>query len=49
MPDIDDITFANHFSEPAWLKKGLNEMTLESMDAGQGKKTGIDFIWMKGN
>ena len=38
---------ANHFSEPVSLKKGLNEVTIESMDAGHGKKTGIDFVWLK--
>ena len=38
---------ANHFSEPVGLKKGLNEVIIESMDASNGKKIGIDFIWLK--
>ena len=38
---------ANHFSEPVGLKKGLNEVIIESMDASNSKKIGIDFIWLK--
>jgi hypothetical protein len=38
---------ANHFSEPVNLKKGLNELIIESMDTCHGKKTGIDFVWLK--
>ena len=38
---------ANHFSEPVGLKKGNNEVIIESMDADDGSKIGIDFIWLK--
>ena len=37
----------NHFSEPVGLNQGLNEVIIESMDADQGKKIGIDFVWLK--
>ena len=38
---------ANHFSESIALKKGINEVIIESRHADPGKKIGIDFIWMK--
>ena len=37
----------NHFSGPVVLKKGPNEVIIESVDAGPGKKIGIDFVWLK--
>jgi len=40
-------TLVNHFSEPVKLKQGMNEIAVESPDEAQGKKTGIDFIWVK--
>ncbi len=40
-------TLVNHFSGTVTLKKGSNEIILESLDSGQGKKIGIDFIWIK--
>ena len=40
-------TLVNHFSEPVGLNQGLNEVIIESMDADQGKKIGIDFVWLK--
>ncbi len=36
----------NHFSREVFLKKGDNEITIQSV-SGQGKKIGIDFIWVK--
>ncbi len=36
----------NHFTEKVSLKTGVNEITLKS-ETGQGKKTGIDFIWIR--
>lgn len=38
---------ANHFSEPVGLKKGLNEVIIETVDRGIGKNAGIDFVWLK--
>jgi hypothetical protein len=38
---------ANHFSEPVRLKNGLNEVIIKSMNTGNGKKVGIDFVWLK--
>ena len=38
---------ANHFSEPVELKKGNNEVILEATDADEGRKIGIDFVWLK--
>jgi len=38
---------ANHFSESIGLKKGINEVIIESIDTDRGKKIGIDFIWVK--
>lgn len=38
---------ANHFSEPIGLKKGDNEVIIESLDGEPGGKTGIDFVWLK--
>jgi len=37
----------NYLSEPVLLRKGQNEITLQSEDPGQGKKIGIDFVWIK--
>jgi hypothetical protein len=36
----------NHFSREVSLKKGDNEVTIESV-SGTGKNIGIDFIWVK--
>ena len=38
---------ANHFSEKINLKKGSNEIVIESKDTGRPVKVGIDFIWMR--
>ncbi len=38
---------ANHFSEPVRLRKGLNRIEIESVSGEPGKKTGIDFVWLK--
>lgn len=38
---------ANHFSEQVRLKKGSNEVIIESIDDDHGKKIGIDFVWLK--
>jgi hypothetical protein len=38
---------ANHFSETVGLRKGANEVIIESMDSGPVKSVGIDFIWLK--
>jgi hypothetical protein len=38
---------ANHFSGKLSLKKGDNEITIESVSGKSGKKIGIDFIWVK--
>ena len=38
---------ANHFSGKLALKKGANEITIESVSGKSGKKIGIDFIWVK--
>ena len=40
---------ANHFSEKVDLKKGSNEIVIESKDTGRESKVGIDFIWMRGD
>jgi hypothetical protein len=40
-------TLVNHFSEPVALKKGTNEVILESIDGNLSKKIGIDFLWVK--
>ena len=40
-------TLVNHLSEPVGLKKGRNEVIIESMDDDHGKKIGIDFVWLK--
>lgn len=36
----------NHFTEKINLKAGVNKITLKS-ENGPGKKTGIDFIWIR--
>ena len=36
----------NHFTEKVSMKAGVNEITLKS-ESGQGKKIGIDFIWIR--
>jgi hypothetical protein len=41
-------TLVNHFSDAVALKKGLNEVVIESIDSNPGKKIGLDFIWVKG-
>ena len=38
---------ATHFSETIDLKKGVNEVIIESKDSVIGKKTGVDFFWLK--
>ncbi|HUX94201.1 MAG TPA: glycoside hydrolase family 172 protein [Bacteroidales bacterium] len=38
---------ANHFTEKVDLKRGLNEVVIESKESGRRIKVGIDFIWMK--
>jgi hypothetical protein len=42
-------TLVNHFSETVALKKGKNEIILESLDTGKEKKIGVDFLWVKAN
>jgi hypothetical protein len=37
----------NHFSEKIDLKKGSNEIVIESKTTGKTSKVGIDFIWMR--
>lgn len=37
----------NHFSDNVTLVSGLNKIVLKSMSTENGKKTGIDFIWLK--
>lgn len=37
----------NYLSEPVQLRKGSNEIILESMVTGTGKKIGIDFVWIR--
>ncbi len=38
---------SNHFTEKIDLKKGLNEVIIESKETGSSIKVGIDFIWIK--
>jgi len=38
---------ANHISEKIDLKKGSNEIVIESRNTRKGSKVGIDFIWMR--
>jgi hypothetical protein len=38
---------ANHFSEPVGLKKGKNEVIIESTGSEINKHIGIDFVWLK--
>ncbi len=38
---------ANHFSTPLEIKKGRNEIVLESMSDDAGKRIGLDFAWLK--
>ena len=37
----------NHFSESINLDEGINNITLESANVGQGTMNGIDFIWIR--
>ncbi|MFO7668418.1 MAG: glycoside hydrolase family 172 protein [Bacteroidales bacterium] len=37
----------NYLSEPIRLQRGIHEVTLESADPGNGRKIGIDFVWIK--
>jgi hypothetical protein len=40
-------SLVNHFSDTVTLKKGFNEIVLESIESSNRKKVGIDFIWLK--
>ena len=45
--DAHRTLLVNHFTEKIDLKKGINEVVIESKESGSRVKVGIDFIWMK--